>query len=298
MTGVAIVIPMLNEAAGLPRVLRSLAALEPPPAEVLAVDGGSADASVAIAEAAGLLVVRHETRGRAAAINRGVQEATAPVICVLHADTLLPDDAVAVMRRVLADPGTALAGFTPLLSGPDRVRWGTSFHNWIKTWYAPLLFRPQLFLRGVRLLFGDHAMFFRRADFLAVGGCDPTLLVMEEADLCIRFHRLGRTRLVNRVVITSDRRVAAWGALRANWIYLKVGARSAPPPVRGWAVPMIRRTRSASSAALSGRTSFCCPRRSPAAGVGACFRCSSSGDAAAVAFRVQRASARLARAFP
>ena len=45
---------------------------------------------------------------------------------------------------------------------------------WIKTWYAPLLFRPQLFLRGVRLLFGDHAMFFRRADFLTVGGCDPS----------------------------------------------------------------------------------------------------------------------------
>jgi hypothetical protein len=41
--------------------------------------------------------------------------------------------------------------------------------------------------------------------------------------LCIRFHRLGRTRLVNRVVITSDRRVAEWGALRANWTYLKVG---------------------------------------------------------------------------
>jgi GT2 family glycosyltransferase len=68
-------------------------------------------------------------------------------------------------------------------------------------------------------------MFFRRADFLAIGGCDSKLLVMEEADLCIRFHRLGRTRLVNRVVITSDRRVAACGALRANWIYLKVGAR-------------------------------------------------------------------------
>src|SRR6476646_7510217 len=102
-------IPMLNEAAGLPRVLRMFAAIVLPPAEVLAVDGGSTDASVAIAEAAGLLVVRHETRGRAAAINRGVQEATAPIIGGLHADTLLPDDAVAVMRRVLADPGTALA---------------------------------------------------------------------------------------------------------------------------------------------------------------------------------------------
>jgi len=225
MTGIAIVIPMLNEAGGLPRLLRSLAALEPAPAELLAVDGGSADASVAIAEAAGLRVVRHNIRGRATAINRGVQEATAPIICVLHADTLLPDDAVAVIRRVLADPGTVLAGFTPLLSGPDRVRWGTSFHNWIKTWYAPLLFRPLLFLHGLRLLFGDHAMFFRRADFLAVGGCDPTLLVMEEADLCIRFHRLGCIRLVNRVVITSDRRVAAWGPVRANWLYFKVGAR-------------------------------------------------------------------------
>ena len=51
------------------------------------------------------------------------------------------------------------------------------------------------------------------------------MLVMEEADLCIRFCGLGRTRLVNRVVITSDRRLAAWGALRAKWIYLTVGAR-------------------------------------------------------------------------
>ena len=68
-------------------------------------------------------------------------------------------------------------------------------------------------------------MFFRREDFLAVGGCDPALAVLEEADLCIKFARLGRTRLVNRVVITSDRRVAAWGGLRANWIYLTVGIR-------------------------------------------------------------------------
>ncbi len=221
--GVAIVVPMLNEAAALPRLLRCLAALHPAPAEILLVDGGSSDASAAMAQAAGLRVVQHRVRGRAAQINRGVAEVTAPLVCILHADTILPDDAVAVMRATLADPRTALAGFTPLLCGPDAVRWGTSLHNWAKTWYAPLLFRPLLFWRGARLLFGDHAMFFRRADFLAVGGCDPALLVMEEADLCIRFTRLGRTRLVNRVVLTSDRRVAEWGSLRANWIYLKIG---------------------------------------------------------------------------
>lgn len=225
MNGVAIVIPMLNEAQALPRLLRSLAALHPPPAEVLAVDGGSSDGSAAMMRAAGIRVIECGEPGRAAPINRGVREASAPLTCVLHADTILPDDAVAVMAAVMADPRTALAGFTPLLSGPDTVRWGTSFHNWIKFWYAPLVFRPLLFLRGARLLFGDHAMFFRRADFLAVGGCDPSLPVMEDADLCLRFCRLGRIRLVNRVVITSDRRVAEWGAVRANWIYLTVGIR-------------------------------------------------------------------------
>lgn len=225
MSGIAIVVPMLNEAASLPRLLRCLAALHPAPAEVVAVDGGSGDNSVAIARAGGLRVVEHPVRGRAAQINRGVEEVSAPLVCVLHADTILPDDAVEVIRRAMTDSRTALAGFTPLLSGPDRVRWGTSLHNWLKTWYAPLLFRPRLFLRGARLLFGDHAMFFRRADFLAVGGCDTTLAVMEDADLCIRFAPLGRTRLVNRVVLTSDRRVTAWGPWRANWIYLKVGLR-------------------------------------------------------------------------
>ena len=233
MTAVAIVIPMLNESASLPRLLRSLAALQPAPDEVLAADGGSSDSSVEIARAGGLHVVEDAPHGRAGAINCGVQAARAPVICILHADTLLPDDAVEVIRRVLADPRTALAGFTPLLSGAETVRWGTSFHNWIKTWYVPLLFRPDLFVRGGRLLFGDHAMFFRRADFLAIGGCDERLAVMEDADLCIKFCRLGRIRLVNRVVITSDRRVAAWGALRANWIYLTVGVR--------WAVGLRRR---------------------------------------------------------
>ncbi len=221
---VAIIIPMLDEAAALPRLLRLLATLEPRPAEIIAVDGGSTDASVAIAEVAGLRVI-HERRGRAAQINRGVREAGAPLVMVLHADTLPPDDAIAVVHATLADPRVSLAGFTTIIGGAQTVRWGTTFHNWIKTWYVPLLFRPHLFLRGGRLLFGDHAMFFRRVDFLAVGGCDETLTVMEDADLCLRLARRGRIRLVNRLVVTSDRRVAAWGGLKANWVYLYVGVR-------------------------------------------------------------------------
>jgi hypothetical protein len=152
-----------------------------------------------------------------------VEAARGDLVVVLHADTVPPADMVAVVRATLADPAISLAGFTPIIRGPDKIRWGTTAHNWAKTWYAPLLFRPRLFFKGARLLFGDHAMFFRRAQFIECGGCDPEARVMEEADLCIRLTEFGRVKLLRRTVETSDRRIAQWGALKANWIYLKVG---------------------------------------------------------------------------
>lgn len=223
MISVTILIPTLDEEAALPATVASLAAMRPPPDEVILVDGGSSDATVAIAERAGIRVLHAPKRGRGAQINFGMAAAQGTVVCILHADTILPVHAVAVIRNTMANPRIALASFAPRICGPNGTRWGSTFHNWIKTWYAPLLARPHLFVRGVRLLFGDHAMFFRRAHFLAVGGCDERVVVLEEADLCIKLARFGRTKMVMHWARTSDRRIAAWGRWRANWIYVKVG---------------------------------------------------------------------------
>lgn len=219
---VTILVPALNEEKALSDLVVHLAKLHPMPHEILLIDGGSSDRTVAIAREAGWRVVACD-RGRALQINRGVEEAHGDCVCVVHADSLPPTDMVAVIEETLADKHIALASFTPLIRGPHKTRWGTTAHNWIKTWYAPLITRPHLFFRGVRLLFGDHAMFFRRADFLKIGGCTPGDAVMEEADLCVKFAQLGRTKMVPRWVVTSDRRIAAWGPLKANWIYFKVG---------------------------------------------------------------------------
>lgn len=224
MSRVTILIPTYNEEQALPATLAAVAAFDPPADEVLVVDGGSTDATCALARAAGVRCLDAPRKGRGAQINHGVAAAKGELICVLHADSILPCDAVAVIRAAMADPHTALASFMPRIAGESGTRWGSTFHNWIKTWYAPLIFRPLLFARGVRLLFGDHAMFFRRADFLKLGGCDERVVVLEEAELCIKFASLGRTRMVRRWVWTSDRRIVAWGRWRANWIYLKVGA--------------------------------------------------------------------------
>ena len=109
------------------------------------------------------------------------------------------------------------------MAGEKTTRWGVSLHNWLKTYYAPLLFRPHLFFRGLRLLFGDQVMFTRSADFWECGGFDSNLPIMEEADLCLKLVRRGRIRLVNRIVQSSDRRVAHWGFFKATAIYLYIG---------------------------------------------------------------------------
>jgi glycosyltransferase involved in cell wall biosynthesis len=220
---VTILIPAYNEEKALPETLAALAVMAPPPDEILLVDGGSEDRTMEIALADGIKAVKAPRKGRAVQINHGVELAQGDVVCVLHADSILPGDAIAVIRSTMADQRIALASFMPRLAGPQGTRWGSTFHNWIKTWYVPLLARPLLFFKGVRLLYGDHAMFFRRQHFLAVGGCDERVAVMEEADLCIKFARFGRTKLVRRWVWTSDRRIVAWGRWRANWIYFKVG---------------------------------------------------------------------------
>lgn len=230
MSHVSIIIPTLNEAGCLERTLRCLNLLRPPAWEILVVDGGSQDETVAVAEAfcqrstgVAARILHSAQKGRSLQLNLGAKAATGDILCFLHADTLVPDDLVAVIDRTLANAGIAGGGFISLMTGDDTTRWSISLHNFLKTYYAPLLFRPHLFFRGLRLLFGDQVMFCRYDDFWACGGFNAALPIMEEADLCIKLVERGRICQVNRVVQSSDRRVAKWGELKATAIYLYIG---------------------------------------------------------------------------
>lgn len=222
MSQVSIIIPALNEASCLERTLRHLSLLNPPAKEVLVVDGGSTDHTIMIANSFEIPVIESST-GRSIQMNKGAEMAAGEILCFLHADTLVPDDIVRVIEQTLADQRIAAGGFISLMAGEQKTRWLISLHNYLKTYYAPLLFRPHLFLKGLRLLFGDQAIFCRRSDFLDCGGFDPTLPIMEEADLCLKLVRKGQICLIDRVVQSSDRRVAKWGELKATAIYLYIG---------------------------------------------------------------------------
>lgn len=224
-TQVSIIIPVLNEASTLGRTLRHLTILDPPAHEIIVVDGGSTDDTLGIAKDYGAKVAFTDQPGRSVQMNAGAKLATGNIVCFLHGDTQVPDDLVRLMAATLDNPDIACGGFISIMAGAQTTRWSTSLHNSIKTHYAALLFRPHRYFRdGLRILFGDQVMFCRRSDFWDCGGFDEELPIMEDADLCLKLARLGRIFQVNRLVQSSDRRVAKWGTLKANLIYFAIGA--------------------------------------------------------------------------
>ncbi len=224
MPSLSIIIPTLNEEKCLGRTLSSLNLLKPSPIEIIVVDGGSKDETVNIAKDHNITLITSATKGRAIQMNDGAKLAKGDYLCFVHADTLVPSDLVTIIEKTLAHQDIACGGFISLMKGSKNTRWGTSLHNYLKSYYAPLLFRPRLFFfKGLKLLFGDQVMFCRRSDFWKCDGFDANLPIMEDADLCLRLVAYGRICLLNRVVESSDRRVAKLGSFKANIIYLWIG---------------------------------------------------------------------------
>jgi glycosyltransferase involved in cell wall biosynthesis len=230
---VSIIVPALNEAKTIDETVTYLLhSLDPPPAHVIVVDGGSTDGTPALARRAGARVVR-SPRGRGRQQNAGA--AVAPrddaILMFVHADSRPPKDAVSRIRLTLADPRIVLGGFFTSIETSGRPLLFTTLHNFASTYYAPILFSPSGWARGLKCMFGDQSLFCRAADFRRVGGFDNRLPIMEDADLCVRMHKSGlrngkpgrEVQLVwgapNR---TSGRRIGAWGNVRATAIQYRI----------------------------------------------------------------------------
>ena len=95
---VSVVIPALNEAPVIARAVRS--ALAAGANEVIVADGGSTDGTATAAINAGSRVVL-APRGRGTQLNVGAAASTGDVLLFLHADGVLPRDAVRQIREAL-----------------------------------------------------------------------------------------------------------------------------------------------------------------------------------------------------
>jgi rSAM/selenodomain-associated transferase 2 len=192
----SIIIPAINEADTIGVLLRQLQPLRRRGHEVILVDGGSTDATVALA---GPLVDRLLTTpaGRARQMNAGAEVAKGQMLWFLHADSSIPAGADAYV----------LDNATPVWGRFDIRLSGNS-----------LLLRSVAALMNLRssitgIATGDQGLFVSRSMFDRVGGY-ADLPLMEDVDLSKRLKRIQRPVCVPHALTTSSRRWEKYGVVR------------------------------------------------------------------------------------
>ena len=194
----SIIVPVLNEAAGIATCLDALAPLRARGHEVLVVDGGSHDNTLALCRNRADAVLQSPP-GRARQMNAAAAQAQGDVLLFLHADTTLPPQADEVIAQALhggAEWGrfdVRIAGRSPLLP-----------------LIAALMNRRS---RWTGIATGDQAMFVRRELFHLVGGF-PDQPLMEDIELSRRLRAVARPACMRQRVVTSGRRWDSQGAWR------------------------------------------------------------------------------------
>lgn len=193
----SIIMPALDEAAGIEAALRALAPLRQRGVEVIVVDGGSHDRTADLARPLADRVMQAPP-GRAGQMNAGAALARGDVLLFLHADTQLPENA----DRLVLDG----------LTRTDRT-WGRFDVHFDGGGLALIAFMMNWRSRLSGIATGDQAMFLTRAAFDAAGGFPPIAL-MEDVVLSARLKRTGRPLCLRERVTTSARRWRRHGALR------------------------------------------------------------------------------------
>jgi len=206
--GIAVVIPVLGDAAELDALLAQLTAQQP--AQVIVVSG-SADAAVAAVCAAHSCEHVEAPANRGAQLDAGARRARAAVLWFVHADARVPDDALKVIAAAVRD-GVESGCFRFAFQGPT-------------TWYKRLL--AQLVALRIRcggMVYGDQGIFAHRDLYLDLGGFAEWPL-FEEVQLVRRLRARGTFRVLPSVLAVATRRWERDGWLRRTllnrWLALR-----------------------------------------------------------------------------
>ncbi len=223
---ISVVIPALNERAGLPETVENVARCLPG-AEIIVADGGSTDGTREWGQAQATLHWVDAARGRGPQMNAGAQAARGNVLLFLHADCLLPSDAEPLLETLLADRRVA--------GGAFAVR----FPNDCPAAFHRLAGLITLRARLASEATGDQAIFVRRTAFEAAGGF-PSWPLFEDFALVAKIKRQGRFRLARAAVTISPRRWQAQGLWRTSGLmcllYAGYKAGVAPQTLKRWFV--------------------------------------------------------------
>lgn len=197
---ISVIIPTLNEEKALPLTLANVLG-QSGDYDVVIVDGGSTDHTCDIASKERRIRLLHAPKGRASQMNRGAKEATGEWLLFLHADTQLPTDALARLNALEPDRSIQAGGFFHRFSGHDwRLRLLSSLNN--------------VRCRWSKVIYGDQAMFVRRALFEQLGGF-PDQPFLEDVLFSRKLVQVVTPILLAPPIVTDSRKFVQMGVWRS-----------------------------------------------------------------------------------
>ncbi len=204
-----VVIPALNEAEGLPRLLTQLAEQTTPPDAVVVADAHSTDATREIARAAGAIVV--DGGMPAVGRNAGAAVATTELLLFLDADVDLDGDFIESAVAEFFERELTIAGarIEPLEREP-----GNLFACDVANFYLEAMQYVSPHAPG-------FCMLTTKATHDAINGFDEEVLLAEDHDYAQRASQLGKFRILRCAPVrTSMRRIEKEGILQLAFKYV------------------------------------------------------------------------------
>ncbi|MEM6317310.1 MAG: TIGR04283 family arsenosugar biosynthesis glycosyltransferase [Bacteroidota bacterium] len=188
---VSVVIPTLNEANNVVALVQHLLSNKNETLrEVIVVDGGSTDETVALAMKAGATVIACSRCGRAHQMNAGALAAKGEILYFVHCDTLPPATYLSDIQQAVAERN-ALGCFQACFDSTRLlVRLNGFFSRFDRLW-----------CRG-----GDQTLFVTKEAFWQMDGYKEELQIMEEYDFLIRARKKHAFKIIPNKVVVSARK--------------------------------------------------------------------------------------------
>ncbi|WP_027418278.1 TIGR04283 family arsenosugar biosynthesis glycosyltransferase [Crocinitomix catalasitica] len=209
----SIIIPTLNEASSIGRLIKRLLTAPSEALEIIVVDGGSKDDTLKILAELPVQVI-HSKACRAVQLIDGIAQATNEYLYLVHADTLPPltyyEDGITALQKNKA--ATYRSQFE---QGPFMLKLNAFFtrFNW-------------LISRG-----GDQSLFIHKKTYYDLGGYNEDCKIMEEYPLLEKLMQNKYLIVIPKTILISTRKYngRSWLKVsRANYFAFKMYGKGEP----------------------------------------------------------------------